>query len=290
MAGFRFPGPLGDGLSTSIDVGTLARTLTPSPDFFRPADHAERWLRQKVRHGTAVIVRTVGALAYEVVLKELRALGDDIRAQADYISRLPAEWRDQLAYDVFASAFEHYLPRKFLRQYIWGRGQGIELTLQEMIDCNPIIDLNASTPFVKRLEKLRTEAAATRAPVTYPFTLEMVAGAATNGTLGQFTVRFQGEIVMQPDGSWLAQGWMHFEDTWDFDPRDADTGGRSAQGEAKTRFADKLLPGTPFAITTPTTEFQQTQADPLVVWAGGTPTAVPDKVSKADLAVGKADQ
>lgn len=284
MAGYRFPGALGDGLSTLIDGGTLARVFSPAPGFFQPADHAKAWLRQQVRQGAAVVVQAAGALSYKLVVQEVRALGGELQAKIDYISRLPKELRDQVAYDFFAAFFDHYLPKKFLRHYIWGNGRAIKLSLQEMKDCNPIIDLNDSKPFVSRVEKLRAEAVVKKARVDYPFTLEMVAGALTNGTLGQFTVKLKGAIEVEPGGRWLAHGTMEFVDTWDFEPRDADTGGRSGQGEAKTRFADKALPGTPFAISTETTAFRQTQADRLVTWAGGTPKAELDKVSKADVA------
>ncbi|CAN5909646.1 hypothetical protein BH11PSE8_BH11PSE8_00640 [soil metagenome] len=290
MAGYRFPGTIGDGFSTLIDAGTMMRAFSPPPGFFRPADYAKDWVRQQIRRGAATLTLAAGALAYDAVMHELRALRGDIQAKIDYISRLPKEMRDQVAYDFFASFFDHYLPKKFLRNYIWGKGTPIKLTLQEMKDCNPMIDLNASKPFVARVTKLQAEAAAKNAQVVYPFTLEMVAGAATNGSLGQFTVKFKGQIDAEPDGSWLAKGTMEFSDTWDFDPRDAATGGRSGQGEAKTRFADQVLPGTPFEISSESTAFEQTQADALIVWAGGTPKAELDKVSKSDLAIGRLDR
>lgn len=290
MAGYRLPGAFGNGLSALIDRGTMARVFSPSPGFFQPADQAKAWIRQQMRQGAAVVVQAVGALNSEVVVQELRALGGELQAKIDFISRLPKELRDQVAYDFFAAFFDHYLPKKFLRNYIWGNGRAIKLSLQEMTDCNPIIDLNASKPFVSRVEKLRAEAAVKKARVDYPFTLEMVAGALTNGTLGQFTVKLKGAIEVEPGGTWLAHGTMEFVDTWDFDPRDADTGGRSGQGEAKTRFADKALPGTPFAISTETTAFRQTQADRLVTWAGGTPKAELDKVSRADVAATGSDR
>lgn len=290
MAGYRFPGALGNGFTTFIDAGTLVRAFSPPPGFFRPADYAKDWIRQQVRQGAAIVILGAGALAYDTVMQELRTMRGDIQAKLNYIAGLPKELRDQVAYDFFASFFDHYLPKKFLRNYIWGNGQGIKLTLQEMKDCNPIITLTQSERFMSRVQKLQVDAATKKTRVLYPFTLEMVAGAGTNGTLGQFTVKFQGNLEVEPDGRWATQGTMAFEDTWDFDPRDADTGGRSGQGEAKTRFADKALPGTPFKITSETTTFNQTQADQLIVWSGGTPVAVPDKVSKADMAVVKPDQ
>ncbi|MDD4881617.1 MAG: hypothetical protein PHX10_08580, partial [Gallionellaceae bacterium] len=270
-----------------IDAGTMVRTLSPTPGIFlEPVRYAKLWVRQQVHNG----IQVGGRLAYEAVLHELCTLKGNVEDKLDHLSRLPAELRDQAAYDFFSAFFDHYLPKKFLRNYIWGHGNPIKLSLQEMKDCNPVINLNKSGPFTRRLEKLRNEAAATRKSVAYPFTLEMVAGAATNGTLGQFTVRFAGKLVVEPDGGWAADGTMDFSDTWDFDPKDPDKGGRSGQGEAKTRIGNTFLPGTPFQITSETTAFRQTQDDDLVVWAGGRPNAELDKVSKADVAITQPDR
>ena len=197
MAGYRFPGALGNGLSTLIDAGTSVRAFSPLPGFYRSADHAKDWVWQQIRQGAATVILAVGTLAYEAVMQELRALRGDVQAKIDYISRLPEELRDQVAYDFFAVFFDHYLPKKFLRNYIWGNGKAVKLTLQEMKDCNPFITLNQSKRFVNRVQKLRADAAYKSTRVVYPFTLKMVAGAGTNGTLGQFTVKLKGNIEVE---------------------------------------------------------------------------------------------
>lgn len=287
MASYRFSGPIGNSLTTYIDTGTLVRAFSSAPGILPDQiSHATKWVRQQVRAGIQVAEK----LAYDTVIRELRSLRGDIDAQLDYISHLSTKLRDQATYDFFAAFFDHYLPKKFLRIYIWGNGKSIKLTLQEMKDCNPAINLNHSQPFVNRLEKLRKEAATTQKPVNYPFTLEMVAGAWTNGTLGQFTVKLAGKIVMQSDGRWSADGTMEFADTWDFDPKDPEKGGRSGQGEVKTRFGNVFLPGTAFDITSETTPFRQTQADDFVVWAGGKPKAELDKVSQSDAIITQPDR
>jgi hypothetical protein len=48
---------------------------------------------------------------------------------------------------------------------------------------------------------------------------------------------------------------MSFVDTWDFDPKDFETGGRSVMGEVKTRFAHYTLPGDAFKIRSVETAF-----------------------------------
>jgi len=285
MAGFRFPGAIGNGMSTYIDVGTLTRAVSMPPGLIDPLDHAKHWVRQQIRQRSTTVIQGAGELAYRVVMQELRALHGDIQAKVDYIATLPGELRDRVAADFFSSFFDHYLPKKFIHHFVYGNGKQIKLNLKEMIDCNPSINLLESTPFNNRLSKLRSEAASRQSRVDYPFTLEMRAIALTNGTLGQFTTKLNGLIQVQADGSWVAEGRMEFADDWDFDPKDLDRGGRSASGEAKTRVAHAFLPGKAFSISSESADFRQTERDARVVWAGGMPVPAYDKVSAADIGV-----
>ena len=118
----------------------------------------------------------------------------------------------------------------------------------------------------------------------------MKAGALTNGTLGQFTVKTKGALVADGKGGWMAAGTMTFFDVWDFDPKDWTTGGRSFQGEVKTRVANVLLPGTGFDIDSVETSFTQTQDDETVTWVGGTPQGEPDRIAALDVELKKPDK
>ena len=105
----------------------------------------------------------------------------------------------------------------------------------------------------------------------------------TNGTLGNFTVRVQGSLVALPNGGWSAKGTIEFYDLWNFDPKwFAKGSNRSLQGELKTITGHMLLPGRGFEIHSASVPFSQTDNDPTVVWAGGTPQGVPDRVSQVE--------
>jgi len=83
---------------------------------------------------------------------------------------------------------------------------------------------------------------------------------------------------------------MSFHDFWDFDPKDWTSGGRSLQGEAKTRLANAALPGEGFTIDSVSTAFSQTQADATVVWAGGVPVSTPDRIAEIDFVLSQPDR
>lgn len=276
MGGGAIPGPVGIGLDQQMDSGTNSKSTHNPPG---PICSEQLLVICVSRKAAAVAVdglELAGVLAVRVILQELQSIKHDIDQCLRLIATLPEHLGRVVAYKFFAGFFDHYLPKKFLRQYVWARGRTLKLTEQEMIDCNPYIDLSRSKKFNALLEKGRLSPG-TRIPLE----MGVISGALTNGTLGQFTVKLKGGLVVQADGSWQASGKMAFYDEWDFDPKDWETGGRSFQGEAKTRVAHYTLPGEGFAITSVDTEFQQTNADKLVVWAGGTPVGVPDKAAPA---------
>jgi hypothetical protein len=231
----------------------------------------------------------VGEAAFVAAMLEVHALEHDLSAKLKLISRLPAGLRERVAYEAFAAGFDHYLPKKFIHNFVWGRGADLTLTLREMIDCNPSINLLRSKSFRELLAKLTAQARKSLSAES-PFELGILAGAFTNGTLGQFTARTKGTLVVENTGGWEATGSMTFYDEWDFDPKDFSTGGRSFQGEVKTRVANSLLPGQGFKIYSVVTGFSQSQDNSAVVWAGGTPKAEPDRVAALDIELSKPDK
>lgn len=285
MGGFSIPGSTGDGITWHIDPGTKALITHLGPSLSSLDDQVLNWARREVRRGINQATHLVVDVACEAALRELRALRGDIEAQLRLIAGLPEAIRKVVAYDAFSSAFTHYLPKKFLRHFIWGGGGDLTLTLQEMIDCNPAIDIQNARGFDAALAE-----AAKQPGMPVPFKLNIPSAALTNGTLGQFTVHTSGTVVAGADGSWKFTGNMDFYDEWDFDPKSFSTGGRSVAGEVKTRVANVLLPGTSFKIHSESTAFSQSQADIAVVWAGGTPKAVLDKVAIVDVALTKPER
>ena len=259
MGGMR-PGPLCISFGDWVDPGTTCVTLSPVPIVVGLAD---------------VVVRE----AKEAVASKLQELRHDVEAALAYIDGLPDRIKRDVAYEFFAGFFDHYLPRKFLRQYIWGQGQGLVLTEQEMIDCNPFINVLNCQAFQDALKDLGASHSSSSSQVD----LTCPAAALTNGTLGQFSVKMRATVAYRGANDWELSGQMSFYDEWNFDPKDFSTGGRSGQGEIKTRFAHHTLPGESFKITSKETDFSQRAADPAVVWKGGTPVAVPDTIAKLDV-------
>lgn len=285
MPGYKIVGVNGLVPDLMVGGGTLSRGSAMLPTVMGLddllIDRARRRIRQEI-HGA---VRRVAEIGYEVAMREVHALRDDLAERLAYIASLPKGLRERVAYETFAAGFDHYLPKKFLRHYVWGRGGDLTLTKQEMIDCNPLINLSRSKAFRDLLDQADKQPGK-----LIPFELGILSGALTNGTLGQFTAKTKGELVAAADGSWTAKGTMSFYDEWDFDPKDFATGGRSLQGELKTRVAHNLLPGEGFKIYSPQTEFSQSEADATVVWAGGAPVANPDRIAALDIELSKPDK
>jgi hypothetical protein len=284
MVAPRIPSFVGGTATLPVDHGTSAPVTTPAPNTLGlrmgSIEASLRELQVGAHRGWQWVSDPV-----ETALRDLQSMGHDLSAQWHYIAQLPAWRRDRVVYELFALGFSHDLPKKLLRHHVWGLGKSLTLSLQEMIDCNPHINLRRSKAFRDVL------AAALASPgKAMPFELGILSGAMTNGTLGQFTTHTKGTVVAGAGDTWSAQGKMRFHDEWNFDPKDFDTGGRSVSGELKTRFANAVLPGKSFKITSVLTDFSQAQADATVVWAGGPPRAEPDRLAAMDMALSNADQ
>lgn len=207
----------------------------------------------------------------------------------DLVALRSATWLERRAWLGF---FSHYLPRKFLNNYMDDTGTPITLTAQEMADVNPRVNLKASRGFLSELAALQKQAAsyaAAGAPVPAIKYIE-VSGpgqAMTNGTLGNFTIYYKGMLTVNGDGTWTFVGTMRFYDYWDFDPKGAGSG-RSVAGEVKTRVGAYFLPGQPFEINSEEVALFQADTDARVTWSGGTPKFVNDRAGTAgaDVAVG----
>jgi hypothetical protein len=285
MSDARLPGPLGALLTPQLDFGTLARVASPFPSVIGFEDPMVEWARRQVRRGVKQGLDVIVDAAYDAAMAEIQKVRNDVEKVLRIIAALPDDLKRRVAYEVFAAFFSHYLPKKLIRHYVYANGRKMKLTQQEMIDCNPYISLLYSKAFVALIDQ------ANKTPgMPVPFELPVKAGALTNGTLGQFTVKTKGAVVADGKGKWVAAGMMTFFDVWDFDPKDWTTGGRSFQGEVKTRVANALLPGTGFDIDSVETSFTQTQDDETVTWAGGTPQGEPDRIAALDVELKKPDK
>jgi Domain of unknown function (DUF4157) len=211
--------------------------------------------------------------------------------QGDGLYLRRATWLERRAW---LSFFDHYLPRKFLNNYMDDTGTPITLTSQEMIDVNPRVNITASLGFQRELAALqasvlaKASATGTAAADVRYIEVEGPGQAFTNGTLGNFTIKYKGLLTVTSAGEWTFDGTMCFYDYWDFDPKPFGTSGRSTIGELKTRVAAIGLPGQPFHIDSMDAPLTQTGTDPRAVWLGGIPRFVPDQAGRAgtDIAVG----
>ena len=213
-----------------------------------------------------------------------------VAEQADGVYLRSATWLERRAW---LSFFDHYLPRKFLNNYMDDTGNPITLTVQEMTDINPRVDMTKSPGFVAELKALRTQlvssATANNGQAFPQMKYIEVSGpgqAMTNGTLGNFTIRYKGTLTVSPDGTWSFIGTMTFHDYWDFDPKPFGGSGRSTAGEIKTRVAATALAGSPFSIDSVPAPIFQTGSDPRAIWAGGTPVFVNDRAGRAGSDIG----
>jgi hypothetical protein len=232
--------------------------------------------RQDVFLGEGVTMTDGLDLAHELV--HAATLVDD----RVYARR--ATWVERRAW---LASYDHYLPRKFLNNYMDDTGTPITLTQQEMIDCNPIVDIRRSTSF--RSEVSRLQAAGGGSSI---ISLSGWGGALTNGTLGNFTIHWNGTLTVSPSGTWAFTGTIDFYDYWDFDPKPfGGASGRPVAAEVKVRIANLALPGRPFHIHSVRVPAGQTNSDSRATWmAAGPPRPVGDHATRtgADIAVGGA--
>jgi hypothetical protein len=180
--------------------------------------------------------------------------------------------------------FDHYLPRKFLDHYMDDVGTKLTLSQQEMVDCNATVDIRRSVAFQAEVARLQKAGGGTATiAVAGP------GGAMTNGTLGNFTINYKGELKVDKAGAWTFSGTIDYYDFWDFDPKDFDKkSNRPLPAEIKVRVASVALPGKPFHIDSVRATASQSSTDAAATWAGNAPKHVPDKAGRtgADIGVG----
>ncbi|WP_410670244.1 DUF4157 domain-containing protein [Amycolatopsis sp. cmx-4-68] len=192
-----------------------------------------------------------------------------------------ATWIERRAW---LASFDAPLPRRFLNHYMDDVGTPITLTPAEMADCNPIVDIRRSTAFMTVVRDATAAGGGTR-----PVHVTGWGGALTNGTLGNFTIHYDGQVTVRSTGEWSFTGSMRFSDFWDFDPKPFGTSGRPVAAEIKVRIAAMGLPGRPFAITSATVPVTQASTDARAVWgSGAAPRPVLDHGARtaADIVAG----
>ena len=279
-----------DGKSDELNQSIQARAFTTGQDiFFRSGtyDPGSRGGQELLAHELTHVVQQTSEIQTKEVptqstaqpkcsdcqreeAKALPSLASELthlgQQSKDWISLRPATGIER---QFWLSVYSHYLPKKLINNYMDDTGNSITLTQQEMIDCNPVVDIGSSDAFLKERDRLIS----TRGGTNSNLKVSGKGNANTNGTLGQFTINYSGKLTVQADGNWNFNGVMDFYDYWNFDPG---VTGRTISGEIRTRIASHGLPGKPFHIYSVQVPMFQTTFDGKAQWAGGTPSSVPD--------------
>lgn len=194
------------------------------------------------------------------------------------VQKRSATWVERRAWLAF---FDHYMPRLFLNNYMDDTGAAITMTQKQMQDCNPIVDIRRSTAFMAQVARLQAAGGGTE-----PVKCNGWGGALTNGTLGNFTIHWNGNVEVRKDGTWTFAGTVDFYDFWDFDPKGSGSG-RPWPAEVKVRVANTFLPGKPFDIFSEKVVASQTSSDAQATWPSSV-THVGDRAGRTgtDMVVG----
>lgn len=226
------------------------------------------------RHADAVADAVVAGQSASALLTATPGGG----GAAPAVQQRSATWVERRAWLAF---FDHYMPRLFLNNYMDDTGTAITMTQKQMQDCNPIVDIRRSTAFMSQVARLQAAGGGTEAVKCNGW-----GGALTNGTLGNFTIHWNGNVEVRKDGTWTFAGTVDFYDFWDFDPKGSGSG-RPWPAEVKVRVADAFLPGKPFDILSVKVPASQSAGDAQASWPSSV-THVGDHAGRTgtDIVVG----
>ncbi len=175
---------------------------------------------------------------------------------------------NQIKTELFKSQFSHYLPKKFIDKYSSYDGGTLNITEQEALDVNPysvaIYQGKNSKKYQEEKDNFLNELNSLKAGESKKVKLSVSGKAGTQGSLGQFTINFEGILTRGDDKEWSFEGTMQFYDKWDFDKKKE--GGRTSGSETATQIGRLFLPGKGFDIYSPKIKVKQTSKDQKVDW------------------------
>jgi hypothetical protein len=125
---------------------------------------------------------------------------------------------------------------------MFGNAMPFRLSLAQMQECNPVFTLE---PNAEELKK----------PGSRKITSSAKAVALLNGTLGQFTVKYHGNLTIREGGSWRFSGMMFFVDTYDFDLHVGQSG-RSTWGNFASGVGSTINGNSFFVYSVPVPVYQ----------------------------------
>ncbi len=176
----------------------------------------------------------------------------------------------QVSGTLFKQAFDDKIAHKFIDIYTGLAGGEYHLSSKEAegVMAHPVsIMRGIGGPKKNRkveYDNFKNEFASLSIGETKTVSLSVNGKAATNGTLGTFTILFEGELTRGEGGEWSFTGTMQFYDEWDFDKKK--DGIRSKSSEGATKAAREYLTGEGFAIWGPKINVSQTNEDASVDW------------------------
>jgi hypothetical protein len=171
------------------------------------------------------------------------------------------KWMIVLA--VMGSVYNIPVARKLIYHYGYGGGVPLQLTAEEYLQTNPNMRVSVdyikgpNPDFVKTYEQLLRAGGGTA-----PLSVRNTGWSGTNGTLNVHTGIFNGNLTVNPNGSWQFDGTMTMYDFENFDTKANPV--RSPSGENKTWILEHTLPGTPYDVTSVPLRVSQNDSDPSV--------------------------
>ena len=161
-------------------------------------------------------------------------------------------FQTSLERSLWLSLVDHYVAKKLFSNYMSCTKKAVKLTGQEMADIHarrqwsysPAADGKISR-FLERSHGLKKPQKSEKFALTFLAT-------AFGGTLGAFTVHFDGHMEYRPKSGESSEdvllvGSIWYEDYWDFDVKGL--GNRTVLAEQRTRVAEKYMSGKSFPVT-----------------------------------------
>jgi hypothetical protein len=164
---------------------------------------------------------------------------------------------------------------KLIRHYADGQGRPLVLSVEDMQQCKPLINVfQAGFPDIFRVAKegyAAAQAGKVSGQRVVPVDGVGLGESVSRAGLGSFTVHLWGTVTTSPGADrphTVYSGTCTFNDYWDFDPKPyesiAGRTHRSFGGEALTDTMGMYLPGKPFKVLSVVAPF--TQANPEDPW------------------------
>ena len=146
--------------------------------------------------------------------------------------------------------FNHYLPKKLIDFYTGSKGGTLNLSNRETIDLHvsPVSITGGTDEKAIKTEfaNFSKEFYSLKKGESKSVSLNVLDKANNQGTLGQFTVAFEGILTRGEGANWEFNGTMQFTDEWNFDAKAE--GCRTPSGESATSLGRALLKGKSFTI------------------------------------------